>query len=320
VSGQTSSGLRALVIGALSERAPELIPPGISMPDCALAHAPAAPMRTLLATALERFGPDFILGMGQQVRRMGFEPVLHVLLRSEAPDVLVAKWQRFEQFTRMSHRTEFAASDRSLVLTRHGRPTPGENLLIYGLLIALIEEIGCEGVEADFSAAKGGSVPPIDGGGRCVPACGRIGASDRVVLSWRRFERRVRAEPSGLAGKGQSRPPLLFYGGNERTPYARRAVARLASDISRAWSLDALASDIGVSGRTLQRRLADEGTSLTEILKAVRIREACHLLTGSGLSLTEIGYWCGYSDGPHFSRQFSRALGMSPRTYRRAAA
>lgn len=290
------------------------------MPDCALAHAPAAPMRTLLAAALDRFGPGFILGMGQQVRRMGFEPVLHVLLRSEAPEVLVAKWQRFEQFTRMSHRTEFAASDRSLVLSRHGEPTPGENLLIYGLLIALLEEIGCEGIGAGLATADGEPVPLIDDGRVCIPTRCQIGASDRVVLSWRRFERRMRSEPPGFGGSGGSRPPLLFYGGNERTPYARRAAARLAGDVGRAWTLEALASDIGVSGRTLQRRLADEGTSLTELLKAIRIREACHLLTGSGLSLTEIGYWCGYSDGPHFSRQFSQALGMSPKAYRRTAA
>jgi AraC-like DNA-binding protein len=78
---------------------------------------------------------------------------------------------------------------------------------------------------------------------------------------------------------------------------------------------------LNLSPRSLQRRLAEENTSLSAIVRAVRIREACHLLLSeSGLSLTEIGYWCGFSDSPHFSREFRRALAMPPSVYRLPAA
>jgi AraC-like DNA-binding protein len=77
---------------------------------------------------------------------------------------------------------------------------------------------------------------------------------------------------------------------------------------------------LNLSPRSLQRRLAEENTSLSAIVRAVRIREACHLLSESGLSLTEIGYWCGFSDSPHFSREFRRALAMPPSVCRLSAA
>ncbi|MDO8289275.1 MAG: helix-turn-helix transcriptional regulator [Parvibaculum sp.] len=72
--------------------------------------------------------------------------------------------------------------------------------------------------------------------------------------------------------------------------------------------------------RSLQRRLKDENTSHSAIIRALRIREACHLLGSSDLSLTEIGYWCGFSDSPHFSREFRRSLAMPPSVYRQTAA
>lgn len=107
---------------------------------------------------------------------------------------------------------------------------------------------------------------------------------------------------------------------DEARPLARRVVKLLSDDLGRNWSCEEMARELRLSSRTLQRRLKEEGASLFTIIRAVRTREACQLLTGSELKLTEIGYWCGFSDSPHFSREFRRALGVPPVLYRQAAA
>lgn len=49
----------------------------------------------------------------------------------------------------------------------------------------------------------------------------------------------------------------------------------------------------------------------------VRIEKACILLQMSDLSLTEIGFECGFSDQSHFTKTFSKNFGVSPKHWRR---
>lgn len=302
IDEKTGSGLLALVVGKLRAEAPELLPREPIMPDCALAHASGLLMKQLLDRSLAAHGPDFILSMGQGIKQVGFEPLLHVLLQSESPAILFGKWQRFEQFTHSSHRTSLTDSTGdSLSLYRHARmgrqPGESENLFIAGLLTALLEEIGVTGLSLDWGGEGAGV--------------------ERFTLRWSGFEPTRRSVPRDI---GRAREKLVFYGVDETAPTARRVVALMARDVGRDWSLAELGRSLGLSTRTLQRRLTEEGASLSTITRAVRIREACHLLSGSRLELTEIGYWCGFSDSPHFSREFRRALGMPPSVYRRNAA
>ena len=303
---KTSSGLLALVVGALRIAAPELLPAEPVMPDCAFATASASLKRSLLQRALAAHGPEFVLSMGQGVKQVGFEPLLYVLLRSDDPQVLFSKWQRFEQYTHSRHRTALiAAGPDRLVLRRHAlsgpAPEPCENLLIAGVLLALVEEIGGTSVSIDWAG-------------------GEAGAAD-FTLTWQAFTPRARTDSGDVpASLAATRPPLVFYGVDEASPNARRVIALMVPDITRDWSLAQLGQTLGLSPRSLQRHLSAENTSLSAIIRALRMREACHLLSYSPMNLTEIGYWCGFSDSPHFAREFRRALGMPPRTYRQSAA
>lgn len=297
----TSSGLLALVISTLRLEAPELLPEEIDMPDCALAYAPARIKRRLLEAAYKARGAGFILGMGQRIKEIGFDPVMHVMLRSASPSVLAAKFQRFEQFTRMRHRTSLAIEDGpALVIRRmanHGpEPSAPENLLIAGLMKAMLEEIGC----------------------RDIAICTGDEPYARARLSWS-AHLPIRTELPEEGAPKNGRKPLKVYGADETRPTVRRVVRRLTSDISRNWTCAEMADALGCPARTLQRRLREEGTSLSEIVRAVRTREACRLLTDSDFKATEIGYWCGFSDSPHFSREFRRALGVPPALYRQTA-
>lgn len=79
-----------------------------------------------------------------------------------------------------------------------------------------------------------------------------------------------------------------------------------------------LAADvIGISVRTLQRRLAELDVSYKNVLDQARFAAALPLLGEPGVRLTDIAYELGYSDPAHFTRAFRRMAGVSPREYRR---
>ena len=80
----------------------------------------------------------------------------------------------------------------------------------------------------------------------------------------------------------------------------------------------ALANRLGLSQRTLQRRVADLDTSVSAIIDEVRSATARQLLTDPELSLFEIALALGYSSDSAFRRAFRRWTGQTPAQYRRA--
>lgn len=70
-----------------------------------------------------------------------------------------------------------------------------------------------------------------------------------------------------------------------------------------------------MSKRTLQRRLAEQGTCYSEALDQVRFDVAKRLLLDGHKSITEISKLLGYSHVTHFSRAFRRIAGITPHLY-----
>jgi AraC-like DNA-binding protein len=71
-----------------------------------------------------------------------------------------------------------------------------------------------------------------------------------------------------------------------------------------------------VSGRTLQRELASQGTSFRELLDSARFVVARRKLAQPDLKIEEIGSMLGYTQPTHFSRAFRRFAGQTPSQYR----
>lgn len=84
--------------------------------------------------------------------------------------------------------------------------------------------------------------------------------------------------------------------------------------------LESIASALGMSGRTLQRRLADEEISFADLVDEVRLEAAKVMMLNPRLSLTDIAYLIGFDEQSSFSRAFKRWTGDSPRDYRRRIA
>jgi AraC-like DNA-binding protein len=75
----------------------------------------------------------------------------------------------------------------------------------------------------------------------------------------------------------------------------------------------------GMHHRTLNRRLADCGTSLLELTKDVRFQIARELLASTDLTVTEIAATLRYSHAGTFTRAFRLWSGSNPTTWRRFA-
>lgn len=81
--------------------------------------------------------------------------------------------------------------------------------------------------------------------------------------------------------------------------------------------LESIASVMGISVRTLQRRLSDQGMDFSSILERARFERAEALLADPSISIVSITLELGYSDVSSFSRAFRRWTGIPPAEYRR---
>ena len=77
-----------------------------------------------------------------------------------------------------------------------------------------------------------------------------------------------------------------------------------------------VAKAMGVSRRTLQRRLAESGATYQQVLEDSRRELAHHYLLHSSLDLSETAYLLGYEDASSFFRAFHQWEGMPPGRWR----
>ncbi len=82
--------------------------------------------------------------------------------------------------------------------------------------------------------------------------------------------------------------------------------------------IDEAADILGMSSRTLQRRLKDNGVSYKSLIDQMRLKASLNLMQDDSISLTDVALELGYSDSAHFSRAFMRWTGLPPSKYRRS--
>jgi len=82
-------------------------------------------------------------------------------------------------------------------------------------------------------------------------------------------------------------------------------------------SLEEAASALGLSSRTLKRRLAESNVTFSNLVEKARRERALLLLRSPELSLDEVAERLGYSTTSNLVRAFRRWTGMTPAAYRR---
>jgi AraC-like DNA-binding protein len=100
------------------------------------------------------------------------------------------------------------------------------------------------------------------------------------------------------------------------TVQLRRMLPPLIS--ARTASLEVVARLLGLSPRTLARRLAVEGTTYMRLREEARHAAACQLLETTSLPANEISDRLGYANPSAFTRAFQRWAGKGPADWRAA--
>ena len=80
--------------------------------------------------------------------------------------------------------------------------------------------------------------------------------------------------------------------------------------------IEDVARELGLSSRTLQRRLGEDGTTFQQLVQEARRELARHYLLHSALELNETAYLLGYEDAHSFFRAFHDWEGSSPGDWR----
>lgn len=117
----------------------------------------------------------------------------------------------------------------------------------------------------------------------------------------------VQSCEEALAGRAKAASPLKISVENTVAELLPHGQARH----------DLIAAKLGLSPRTLARRLAAEGSSFAQILEEVRAALAKRYLADPTLTVSEIAWLLGYAEIGTFTRAFQRWTGMPPSAARR---
>jgi AraC-like DNA-binding protein len=264
--------------------------------------------RVLVSRLHQTFGSTALLRIGEAIHDAPDEPALVALAMARDPIDLIGRWQRLERFVHSRHRvvielasdTEVQLQHRSLDITQ--APHPGEDLLIFGLLVALLKAMGTAHLKARFASEPA----PRWFGGAWQHAAPPPTDTSRWHIAWM---------PDAVSdGLRPARASASAGSGSSQT--AATAAEFLSADPGRGWSLAALAQEMATSPRSLQRQLQAERVSFAALRSQVRSTQAARYLVTTSQSAAQIGYACGYTDQAHFNREFKRHTAFTPLAYR----
>jgi AraC-like DNA-binding protein len=137
-------------------------------------------------------------------------------------------------------------------------------------------------------------------------------AVPRSILSLplRRSDRRSEPLDLRVDGQPQAALPAEDFAGS-----LRQVIGTLLAEGYP--QIQATAETVGLSVRTLQRRMAGRGLTYSRLVEDARFEAATHALTGSAAPVSDVAFDLGYTDPANFGRAFRRWAGLSPQAYRR---
>ena len=101
-----------------------------------------------------------------------------------------------------------------------------------------------------------------------------------------------------------------------RSPTVNRVQKALMNDVSTLLTSKQVAVRLGMSERTLHRRLAADGKTFAMLNDSIKKKIAERLLAESNIGVAEVAQQIGYAEAASFSRAFLRWTGTSPGRWR----
>lgn len=268
------------------------------------------------------FGLD--LGSNFQLQQLG--PFYALMSTADTVRTALAIFARFQSawqtrtsltITQDAETTSYTyAIDDAAIWPRHQ-----DAEFTLGAIAMLIRQLGLprwnpEAVEFEHSVSARGSrlrdvfKAPVTGNARF----------NRMTIANEDLDRPLRlgglAEAKAMAVVERHLHDLLFEEPAADETLTEQVTHCIAKRLGRASvELDLVARELGLSARSLRRKLDDENTSYRDILQAERRLKAEKLLGSRRLQISELAAGLGYSDVAVFSRAFKSWTGLSPRDY-----
>lgn len=275
------------------------------------ATVPLDAKRQLVSAALAQGGIGCLPLLGRGLHRLTHEPTHRALVTARDASDLFARWARLERYIHSRHRIDvLTLTDRSACLLHGPRsgqppPLPAEDLVVLGVLVALLEAVGAAAVTAHIGDVAAYPVPDPS----ALAAAAQRGATAAWSIAWGPV-----AAPSHSPVAASGSPDIVAP--QAWNAHAQRSFLTLCADLMNPLTLPALAKAQGQAPRSLQRRLSQAGLSYTHLLAEARCSSAAWWLMQTATPIAEVGLVSGYADQPHFTRDFRTRVGMTPQRYR----
>jgi len=277
-------------------------------------YIPRTLQNQLFDKVLKEFGPKALEESSSVLVMNAKSPLLFALLNTGSPLQAVEKLIRFKKYLHSFAQMKIIQQDSNSITVTHyfseGVPHPGEHRYTVGALKTILETIGCQGLtwKLEMETGQDGLLHET-AGLREDPE--RIG-QEIWTFGWASFEANYRVM-EGLDEVLTANLPIL----SGLKSYIQQVRSLLWSNLSEGWTLDQVAEKLGYSTRALQRALKREGTRYSLVLSDIREERAKELLHQTTGSITEIGFFLGFADTAHFSREFKSKTGMAPTEFRK---
>jgi AraC-like DNA-binding protein len=193
--------------------------------------------------------------------------------------------------------------------------------------LAFVQEIGRAFWPDNFRSVAGGveldypEPPEADRYRKFFPCPVRFGAP-RATFIVDLAADRPRSDPNPLA-LGQLKDHLREFAGarkegDDLLDGVRREISVAIANRRELPGADKVATRLGLTERTLRRRLEAQGTSFRALAEEVIAPLAKRYLRESALTIADVAERLGYSEPASFVRAFRRWTGTTPEAYRQA--